>query len=87
MAKNTLPTYTETLGAALDAIREHFTGRGFTFLDTERLSSHFDGGIAYETYKAGVFELGKVNRAKTYFLSVNLYRMPSGRYELVAYVS
>lgn len=87
MAKTALPTYTETLGEALDAIRAHFTDKGFTFCDPERFSSHWDGGISYETYKAGMFKLAKVGKVKPYFLQVTLYRMPSGRYEIVAYTN
>jgi hypothetical protein len=81
-----LPLYTETLGAALDAIREHFTAKGFIFTNPERFSDHWNGGISYETYKQGTFELGKAGKVKTYYLQVTLYRMPSGRYEIVAYV-
>lgn len=86
-----LPVHTETLGAALDATQAHFEARGFTFgSDWFGLSNPFHtGGIAYETTKSATFELTHEARGKvrTKHLQVVIYRMPSGRYELVAYAS
>lgn len=89
MATAFLPPYTETLSEAVDAIEKFcVTAKNYVFADREAWLNHwtFCGGIPYETMNSKIFEIrSPKNRAK--FLVVNLYRMPSGRYEVNAYVS
>lgn len=84
-----MPVYTERLDQAIEAI-ENFkvTARGFTFADRQAWLDHwtFCGGIPYETSKTGTFALN-TPKGRGKWLQVTLYRMPSGRYEIVAYVS
>ncbi len=88
MAKPTLPTYTDTLSQALEAIESVcVTAKGSAFKDKDAWDNHWMyGGIPYETTKTGNFELVN-NKGKRKYLTVTLYRTQGGRYEVIAYVS
>ena len=86
-------TYFETLSSALDHVREMAKAMGYE-LDEDAMWSKFGtGGVSYGETKQAIIPLLKdgqqilsksgkeLNRA----MSINIYRMDSGRYELTAY--
>ena len=86
-------TYFETLSQALDVVRDKAVSLGYEVNEEDMFSNFGTGGISYETTKSANIELLKdgepilsksgrpINRA----LSVSIYRMPSGKYELTLY--
>lgn len=89
MKYHPLPTYTETQGEAMRAIEEHLAERGYAFSCQSAWDSYGTGGIAYQTNKGANFALEAIAKPAKMgrYLTVNLYRMPSGRYEISAYIS
>jgi len=86
-------TYFDTLSAALDHVRQMAQQMGYE-LDEDAMWSKFGtGGVSYGETKQAIIPLLKdgqpilsksgkeLNRA----MSINIYRMDSGRYELTAY--
>jgi hypothetical protein len=90
MNKNFFPT----LGEALDAVRAYLVTSRCELKDAENAFSKFTfGGVPYgatvsEAMELSVFK-GKpvTGRMATRALTLNVYRMESGTYEAVAYVS
>jgi hypothetical protein len=85
--------YFETLSSALDEIRRKASTLGYT-LDEDEVFTHFGtGGISYGVTKSanipllkdGKPILGKSGKPLNRYLSVQIYRMDSGRYELNVY--
>lgn len=76
--------YYECLGEAVDAAL-HLCPEGFV-VDDEDLAQTWEG-MGYETSQSKSYTLKSLTHGKrNRFLQVNVYRMPSGRYELTAYV-
>lgn len=88
-----LDTYFDTLSQALDSVRDKAMSLGYEVDEDSMFSNFGTGGISYETTKSANIELLKngepilsksgkpLNRA----ISISIYRMPSGKYELTAY--
>ncbi len=86
-------TYFDTLSQALDSVRDKAMSLGYEVDEDSMFSNFGTGGISYETTKSANIELLKngepilsksgkpLNRA----ISISIYRMPSGKYELTAY--
>jgi hypothetical protein len=81
-------TYFETLSAALDAVREKVAKKGFTVNDDEMFATFGTGGINYGETKRETISLLKNgvpdNRRS---VTIAIYRMDSGKYELTAYLN
>lgn len=86
-------TYFETLSGALDQVRKQVESLGYS-LDEEELQFQFGtGGISYGQTKSAVIPLlkdgqeivGKSGKSLNRGISISIYRMDSGRYELTAY--
>jgi hypothetical protein len=90
MKQNFFPT----LGAALDAVREYLVASKCELTNAVEVSDFFGyGGVGYGDTKHNAFLLsvfkGKpvTGRRAPHALSVTIYRMGSGTYECIAYVS
>jgi hypothetical protein len=80
--------YHKTMSSALAAAEKYAADKGFT-IDPEEMFREFGtGGVSYETTRKGSLTLydkdGKPQRKR---LQIQLYRMPSGDYELNDYVN
>jgi len=76
--------YHNTMGEAIEAARQYATDKGYTVGD----HMGFDWtSMAYETYQTRLYQLTKNDKHVEKCLNVTLYRMPSGKYELVTYVN
>lgn len=86
-------TYFETLSQALDAVRNKASKMGYEANDDDIFTHFGTGGISYEKTKSANIELlkngesimDKRGKEMNRSLSVSIYRMPSGRYELTMY--
>lgn len=86
-------TYFETLSQALDAVRDKATKMGYEANDDDIFTHFGTGGISYEKTKSaniGLLKNGepimdKRGKEMNRSLSVSIYRMPSGKYELTMY--
>jgi hypothetical protein len=80
--------YYETLSQALDAVREQVGNKGFT-VDEDDMQLHFGtGGISYgETKRANISLLKNGIPDKRRNVTIAIYRMDSGRYELTSYIN
>lgn len=86
-------TYFESLSQALDVVRDKANSLGYEVDEDSMFSNFGTGGISYETTKSANIELlkdgnpilGKSGRPMNRALSVSIYRMPSGKYELTMY--
>ena len=81
-------TYFETLSAALDAVREKVAKKGFTVDEDNMFAEFGTGGINYGETKRETISLLKNgvpdNRRS---VTIAIYRMDSGKYELTAYLN
>jgi len=93
LLKEDSDTYFETLSATLDHVREMAKEMGYE-LDEDEVNFQFGtGGIPYEKTKSATIPLlkdgepimGKSGKPLNRAISVSIYRMGSGRYELTAY--
>jgi hypothetical protein len=86
-------TYFETLSQAIDAVRDKATKMGYEANDDDIFTHFGTGGISYEKTKSaniGLLKNGepimdKRGKEMNRSLSVSIYRMPSGKYELTMY--
>jgi hypothetical protein len=86
-------TYFETLSQALDAVRNKASKMGYEANDDDIFTHFGTGGISYEKTKSaniGLLKNGepimdKRGKEMNRSLSVSIYRMPSGKYELTMY--
>ena len=86
-------TYFETLSQALDAVRNKANKMGYEANDKDIFTHFGTGGINYEKTKSaniGLLKNGepimdKRGKEMNRSLSVSIYRMPSGKYELTMY--
>ena len=83
-------TYFETLGAALDSFVAQTESKGAVFASAQPqvdVASAFNGGVSYGQTVSRSFELATLKgKATKRFAHAVVYRMESGRYELVNYV-
>ncbi len=81
-------TYFETLASALDAVKAKAAAKGYT-VDEDALWNEFGtGGIGYlQTKRANLPLLKDGMPQKNRSISVVIYRMDSGKYELVSYIN
>jgi hypothetical protein len=81
-------TYFETLSAALDAVREKVAKKGFAVDEDQIFATFGTGGINYGETKRETISLLKNgvpdNRRS---VTIAIYRMDSGKYELTAYLN
>jgi|ERR1035437_501485 hypothetical protein len=81
-------TYFETLSAALDAVREKVAKKGFTVDEDNMFAEFGTGGINYgETKRATISLLKNGILDKRRSVTIAIYRMDSGKYELTAYLN
>jgi hypothetical protein len=80
--------YFETLSAALDAVREKVEKRGYT-VDEEDMWNYFGtGGIGYlQTKRATIPLLKDGIPQRNRSVTIAIYRMDSGQYELTSYIN
>lgn len=86
-------TYFETLSQTLDAVRGKANAMGFELDEDSVWSSFGTGGISYGSTKSAVIPLlkdgqpilNKRGKDANRGISVSIYRMDSGRYELTMY--
>jgi hypothetical protein len=83
-------TYFETLSAALDAVRERVAKKGYS-VDEDAVFQQFGtGGISYGQTKRATIPLINIKTGlpeKRRSVTVAIYRMDSGKYELTAYLN
>ncbi len=80
-------TYFPTLSAALDKVRENVEKRGFT-VDEDAIFNQFGtGGVNYGETKRANIPLLKDGRPSRRNVTIAIYRMDSGTYELTAYIN
>ena len=81
-------TYFETLSGALDAVRERVAKKGFTVDEEEMFTQFGTGGIAYlQTKRANIPLLKAGIPQRNRSVTIAIYRMDSGQYELTAYIN
>ena len=81
-------TYFETLSEALDAVRTRVEKRGFTVDEDDMFNQFGTGGINYgETRRATIHLLKNGIPDKRRTVTIAIYRMDSGKYELTAYLN
>lgn len=81
-------TYFETLSAALDAVKERVAKKGYTVDEDEMFTQFGTGGINYlETKRATISLLRNGIPDKRRSVTIAIYRMDSGKYELTAYMN
>lgn len=81
-------TYFDTLSAALDAVRTKVEERGFTVDEDVMFTQFGTGGIGYgETKRANIPLLRNGIPDKRRTVTIAIYRMDSGKYELTAYLN
>jgi len=81
-------TYFETLSATLDAVRERVEKKGYTVDEDEMFTQFGTGGINYlETKRATISLLKNGIPDKRRSVTIAIYRMDSGKYELTAYMN
>lgn len=79
--------YHPTLRAALEKAEKYAAERGYT-IDPEELFREFGtGGVSYETTRKGSLTLYKDGIPQKKRLHIQIYRMPSGSYELNDYIN
>ena len=81
-------TYFETLSAALDAVRERVAKKGYTVDEDDMFAQFGTGGIGYgQTKRATIPLLKNGIPDKRRSVTIAIYRMDSGMYELTAYLN
>ena len=81
-------TYFETLSAALNAVREKVAKKGFAVDEDNMFAEFGTGGINYgETKKATISLLKNGVPDNKRSVTIAIYRMDSGKYELTAYLN
>lgn len=80
-------TYFETLSGALDEVRKVADSRGFELDEDEIFRQFGTGGIGYGETKRGSLTITKNGKEQRKMLQVVIYRMDSGKYELVTYIN
>src|ERR1035437_4744150 len=81
-------TYFETLSAALDTVREKVAKKGYTVDEDEMFTQFGTGGINYlETKRATISLLRNGIPDKRRSVTIAIFRMDSGKYELTAYMN
>lgn len=81
--------YTDTLGQALEAIRNELEKRGIVLAETNRdwLDSFVFGGLAYGQDREVHAEIETIKGKKTFkFAHAHIWRLDSGRYEWLVYI-
>lgn len=81
-------TYFETLSGALDSVRQKVERKGYTVDEDEMFTQFGTGGISYgETKRANISLLKDGIRTSRRNVTIAIYRMDSGKYELTAYIN
>jgi len=81
-------TYFETLSEALDAVRTRVKNKGFEVDEDAMFTQFGTGGIGYgETKRANIPLLKNGIPDKRRSVTIAIYRMDSGKYELTAYLN
>lgn len=81
-------TYFETLSAALDTVRKKVAKKGYTVDEDEMFTQFGTGGINYlETKRATISLLKNGIPDKRRSVTIAIFRMDSGKYELTAYMN
>jgi len=81
-------TYFETLSEALDAVRTRVAKKGFTVDEDAMFTQFGTGGIGYgETKRANIPLLKNGIFDKRRSVTIAIYRMDGGKYELTAYLN
>lgn len=86
-------TYFETLSEALDAVRDKAINMGLELDEEDMWTSFGTGGIPYGSTKSATIPLlkdgnpilNKRGKVANMAIRVSIYRMDSGRYELIQY--
>lgn len=81
-------SYFETLSAALDAVRTRVAAKGYEVDEDQMFNQFGTGGISYgETKRANIQLLKGGLPQRNRSVTIAIYRMDSGRYELTAYIN
>lgn len=79
--------YYETLSEVVDAIVARAAADRIELKSPAEVQEIFSGHIAYEQDRSGNFEIAALNgKPSRKWFHAQVYRMASGRYELVTYV-
>ena len=85
---NNNETYFDTLSAALDQVRNNVAKKGYTVDEDDMWSNFGTGGISYgQTKRANISLLRDGMPQKNRSITVAIYRMDSGKYELTSYIN
>ena len=83
-------TYFETLSAALDGVREKVAKKGYSVDEDEIWRNFGTGGIGYLETKRALIPLINMKTGlpdQNRSVTVIIYRMDSGQYELTSYIN
>lgn len=79
--------YHETLSSALEYAKEKAEKAGYEVDEDDMFTTFGTGGIGYEETKKGIISLYKNGKPARKALAIQIYRMPSGKYELNSYIN
>lgn len=80
--------YFETLAAALNSFIAQTIDKGAEFVNAMEIAEKFNGGVSYGQTVSRSFELASLKgKATRKWAQCVIYRMESGRYELVSYIA
>lgn len=79
--------YHKTLSSALEKAEAYAAKKGYTIDPEEMFRVFGTGGVSYETTRRGSISLYKDGVRQKKMLHIQIYRMPSGDYELNDYVN
>lgn len=80
-------TYFKTQSEAVDAAVNMAKNRGYEVDENELFNSFGGGWVGYENTKSGIITLYKDGIKQRKALSISIYRMASGTYELTTYIN
>lgn len=75
--------YHETMGHAIAEAKKNAENKGWTV--DARIGTEWEA-MHRETHQTKLYKLHRSGRATNQCMNITLYRMPSGRYELVTYI-
>lgn len=79
--------YYKTLGEAIDSAVNMAESRGYEIDDHMLFTEFGTGGVGYDETKSATIPLFKNDEPQKKALSITIYRMPSGNYELTTYIN
>lgn len=79
--------YHETLSSAIQDAKKMAESLGYTVNDDDLFTKFGTGGVGYGETKNDMIELYRDGKLQRKMLNISIYRLDSGRYELVTYIN